>query len=73
MTKYKDEIISITYPSDSIRIESQYASSGMATPDNYNLYLLYNDSNKKKYIDLHAPRPYTTFGKSIEKIIAHYE
>jgi hypothetical protein len=73
LSKYKDDIISITYPSDSIRIESQYAFNGMATPDNYDLYSLYNSSIRDRYIDLHAPRPYTTFGEDIEKIISQYE
>lgn len=73
LIKYKDEMVSITYPSNSIRIETSYAQKGLVTPDDYELYNSFNPNLKDMYIDLHAPRPYTTFGKDIEKIISQYE
>ena len=73
LIKYKDEIVSITYPSNSIRIETSYAQKGLATPDNYELYNSFDLNLKDMYIDLHAPIPYTIFGKDIEKIISQYE
>jgi hypothetical protein len=72
LIKYKDEMVSITYPSNSIRIETSYAQKGLVTPDNYELYNSFNPNLKDMYIDLHAPRPYTTFGKDTEKIIDLY-
>ena len=56
-----------------VRIETSYALSGLATPDSYELGNLFNPRLKDMYIDLHAPRPYTTFGDRIEKIISEYE
>ena len=73
LTKYKDEIVSITYPSNMIRVETPYALQGSSTPDNYELRNIFNIDIKHIYIDMHAPRPYTIFGEQIEKIISQYE
>lgn len=73
LTKYKDEIVSITYPSNMVRIETPHALSGLATPENYDFSNIFNPVIKDYYIDLHAPRPYTVFGDRIEKILSQYE
>lgn len=72
LSKYKDDIISITYPNNLIRVETQYALQGMSTPDNYDFDHMFNPLNKDNYIDLHSPRPYNVFSEKIEKIIDLY-
>lgn len=72
LSKYKDEIISITYPTNLVRVETPYALHGLATPDNYDFNQMFNPDYKSHYIDLHAPRPYTVFGERIEKILSYY-
>lgn len=69
---HKDEITSITYPSDLIRIETPYAMNGQATPYNFDLMNIFNLIDKDRYIDFHSPRPYTAFKDQIEKIISFY-
>ena len=73
LTKYKNEIISITYPNTLVRVETPYALQGLATPDNYDFSNIFNPAIKDYYIDLHAPRPYTVFGERIENILSYYE
>lgn len=63
----KDDICSFTYPKDLIRLETPFAKAGLTTPCDYNLLTNYNE--KINYIDLHAPRPYNCFAKSIDTII----
>ena len=72
LIEYKDEIISITYPNNLIRLETEYAYHGMNTPNDYDFNRIFNSSEKQNYIDFHAPRPYNLFGEQIEKIIESY-
>lgn len=72
LTKYKDEIISITYPFNMIRVETPYALHGVNTPDDYDFSNMFNPLMKDRYIDFHSPRPYTVFGDRIEKIIEQF-
>lgn len=72
LSKIKDNITSITYDPSLIRLETPYALSGMSTPHNYDLCGIYNPEIKGRYIDMHAPRPYTVFGEQIEKIIENF-
>ena len=72
LSKYKDEIVSITYPTNLIRVETPYALRGLSTPEDYDFSQIFNPIMKDHYIDLHAPRPYNVFGEQIEKILNHY-
>jgi len=72
LKKYKDDIISITYPTNLVRLETNYALSGLTTPENFDFSGIFNSNYKDFYIDFHAPRPYTIFGERIEKIISQY-
>ena len=73
LAKYKDEITSITYPTNLVRVETPYALHGLATPDDFDFSQMFNPDYKSHYIDFHAPRPYTVFGERIEKLLSHYE
>jgi hypothetical protein len=53
----RNEIHSFTYPSDSIRLESP---------------IFYNEADHNSYIDIHCPRPYTKYGKSLEEVLHKY-
>lgn len=72
LKRYKDEITSITYPTNLVRVETPYALHGQATPENFDFTHIFNPTHKNFYIDFHAPRPYTIFGERIEKILDHY-
>jgi len=69
---YKNEIISSTYPANLKRIETPFAKSGRNTPESFDLKSLFNSANKNLYIDLHSPRPYSSFSSGIESILSHY-
>jgi len=72
LTKHKDQIVSITYPQNLVRVETPFALSGQITPNDFDFKYMFDVNNKSRYIDLHAPRPYTVFGERIEKILSHY-
>lgn len=72
LMKHKDNIVSITYPESLVRLETPYAIYGKSTPDNFNFDSIFDLSNKNKYIDFHAPRPYSIFGERIERILNYY-
>lgn len=69
----KDKIVSFTYPSNLIRLETEYAMHGLATPNDFNLKTIFNEHLKNTYIDFHSPRPYKFFSNEIEFILNKYE
>lgn len=72
LSSRKEEVTSITYPDNLIRIETPYAAVGKSTPSDFNLMSIFNPDYKDKYIDFHSPRPYTAFKDQIENIIKFY-
>ena len=69
---FKDSIVSVTYPSQLIRLETPHALGGAATPHDFNLLSIFNPIYKDSYIDFHSPRPYSVYSDQIETILSYY-
>lgn len=72
LSVWKEQITSITYPQELIRVEPSYSLQGLSTPHDFDFGQMFDPNKKNHYIDFHSPRPYTVFGERIEKLLAHY-